>query len=175
MGTFVAASSHRRALALRARPHLPGSRLVRAAGRRSMASAIESSSEHDRGASRTPNTTPTVARLRRSTSARTRRSLGGKAPFGDCQSDSGWDRGRRPRHRPARLRSLANAPLPRPTGSGHLLSPRRGVSGSARGGTFDGARPTPFPAPSRGPLRLHSREGTADCVSPRCLPSTNAP
>lgn len=37
------------------------------AGRRSMASAIETDSEHDRGASRTPTTALTVARLHRST------------------------------------------------------------------------------------------------------------
>lgn len=90
------------------------------AGRRSMASAIESDSEHDRGASRTPTTTRTVARLRRSTARcpprRARLSVGGPLPCGASQSDSnGTGAGVHAADRHACDRSHTRL-LPRPTG-----------------------------------------------------------
>lgn len=132
-------------------------------GRRSMASAIESDSEHDRGASRTPTTVRTVARLHRSTPdcppKRARLSVGGPPPCGASQSDldgTGAGVHAADRHAcdcsPTRL-----YPDPRgPDTSCHDAAVSRV---SAREGPSTSPGNPPLPASSRGPLRLPSREG----------------
>jgi hypothetical protein len=135
-----------------------------------MASAIESDSEHDQGASRTPNTVRTVARLHRSTprcpvlcsvvhSASTAVSRW-LATFRSKPVGLGWDRGRRPRRRPTHLRLLASAPCyPDPRGPDTSCRNIEVSRESARGGPSTSPGNPPLPASSRGPLRRPSREG----------------
>lgn len=134
-----------------------------------MVPAIESDSEHDRGASRTPTTARTVARLHRSTPrrpycpelsrGRARLSLGGPLPCGASQSDwYGTGAGVHAADRHTCDRSQMRL-YPDPRGPDTSCRDVVVSRVSARGGPSTSPGIPPLPASSRGPLRLPSREG----------------